>query len=199
MRYTVRGFTLLELIVVIAIIGILSVIIIPSFKTALARSRDAQRKLDILNIQKMMDDYALSDKPLPSGSYPHPSMYGRQNISPGFWDGYWDLSSSTSTVPFMKFLVDAGIASKVPVDPLSTSNYSNGYPYDPGYRYWYRPYIVYWDTNTSSYIYIPGYMIGIAKFENSTDNVLTFVGCPSQINANGAYNNLIYVVCGRLR
>jgi prepilin-type N-terminal cleavage/methylation domain-containing protein len=55
MRYRVRGFTLLELIVVIAIIGVLSVIIIPSFKNALARANDTKLKQFAINLEKRYD------------------------------------------------------------------------------------------------------------------------------------------------
>lgn len=48
---TLRGFTLLELIVVIAIISILAVIIAPSFNSALRRARDAKRVTELKNIQ----------------------------------------------------------------------------------------------------------------------------------------------------
>ena len=48
-KTSLRGFTLLELIVVIAIIGVLSVIIIPSFTTALARSRDGRKIAEFPN------------------------------------------------------------------------------------------------------------------------------------------------------
>ncbi len=55
MRLSVRGFTLLELIVVIAIIGVLSVIILPSFKNALDRANDTKVKQNITNIIKRYD------------------------------------------------------------------------------------------------------------------------------------------------
>ena len=66
MRSSVRGFTLLELIVVIAIIGVLSVIVIPSFATALARSRDAQRIVDMKNISGALDRYIKSTGKIPA-------------------------------------------------------------------------------------------------------------------------------------
>jgi prepilin-type N-terminal cleavage/methylation domain-containing protein len=55
MRHHVRGFTLLELIVVIAIIGVLSVIILPSFKNALARANDTKLKQFAITLDKKYD------------------------------------------------------------------------------------------------------------------------------------------------
>lgn len=49
---TVRGFTLLELIVVIAIIGVLSVIIIPTFRSALSKANDTKLKQNVTNTLK---------------------------------------------------------------------------------------------------------------------------------------------------
>jgi len=51
------GFTLLELIVVIAIISILSTIGINSFTAAQRRSRDAKRMTDIREIQTALEQY----------------------------------------------------------------------------------------------------------------------------------------------
>ncbi len=62
----IRGFTLLELIVVIAIVGVLSVIILPSFTTALARSRDGRKISELVGIQKSLAQWANNN----NGRYP---------------------------------------------------------------------------------------------------------------------------------
>lgn len=50
-----RGFTLLELIVVVAIIGVLSVILLPTFKTALGRANDTKLKQFAITLDKKFD------------------------------------------------------------------------------------------------------------------------------------------------
>ena len=68
-KTSLRGFTLLELIVVIAIIGVLSVIIIPSFTTALARSRDGRKVSEMSGLQKNLLQFAQNNNGLyPGGS-----------------------------------------------------------------------------------------------------------------------------------
>jgi len=52
-----KGFTLVELMVVIAIIGILSAIILANFTTARSKSRDGQRISDISQIQYALAAY----------------------------------------------------------------------------------------------------------------------------------------------
>lgn len=52
MRHAVRGFTLIELIVVIAIIGVLSVIIVPSFTSAINNSKIGRAKIEMEEITK---------------------------------------------------------------------------------------------------------------------------------------------------
>ena len=62
------GFTLIELLVVITIIGILATVGLASFRSAQAKSRDARRKADLVNIQKALEMY-LNDKDVyPSSS-----------------------------------------------------------------------------------------------------------------------------------
>jgi type II secretion system protein G len=52
-----RGFTLIELIVVMAILGLLATIGLVSFKSSQMKGRDAQRKSDLSQIQKAMEMY----------------------------------------------------------------------------------------------------------------------------------------------
>jgi type II secretion system protein G len=51
------GFTLIELILVMAIIGILAVIGIGSFTQAMTKSRDTQRKNDLNQIAKALESF----------------------------------------------------------------------------------------------------------------------------------------------
>lgn len=60
-----RAFTLVELLVVIAIIGLLSTVAVVSLGTARAKSRDAKRQADILQLSKAIDLYLDANGSLP--------------------------------------------------------------------------------------------------------------------------------------
>jgi len=60
-----KGFTLIELLIVIAILGFLSTIGLASFRSSQIKSRDAQRKHDLGQIQRALEAY-YNDK----GGYP---------------------------------------------------------------------------------------------------------------------------------
>jgi len=51
------GFTLMELLIVIAILGLLATIGLGSFRTSQMKGRDAQRKSDLSQIQKALEMY----------------------------------------------------------------------------------------------------------------------------------------------
>ncbi len=100
-----KGFTLLELLIVIVIIGILAVLIIPNLASGPQRARDSQRKSDLRNIKTALETY-YND----SNSYP---TAGAASCVP-------DASSclgtilTTGTTPYMK---------SVPKDPKASQNY----------------------------------------------------------------------------
>lgn len=60
-----NGFTLVELLIVIAIIGILSTLLTANFIGVRQRSRDSQRKADLRQMQSALELYRAD-----SGSYP---------------------------------------------------------------------------------------------------------------------------------
>ncbi len=60
-----QGFTLMEMVIVLAIIGLLAAIISPSVISALSRAKEATLKEDLKIMRKLIDDY-YGDK----GSYP---------------------------------------------------------------------------------------------------------------------------------
>ena len=60
-----KGFTLLELMIVIAIIGILATLAQPMFKTAVLKSKEAALKEDLFNLRNVLDQYYADN-----GKYP---------------------------------------------------------------------------------------------------------------------------------
>jgi general secretion pathway protein G len=56
-RLTSRGFTLIELMVVMAIIGILATIAVPAMKTAPIRAREAALKEDLYQLRSVIDQF----------------------------------------------------------------------------------------------------------------------------------------------
>ncbi len=60
-----RGFTLIELIIVFALIGILVGLALPQYKTSLKKAREAVLKEDLYILRKLIDQYH-TDK----GKYP---------------------------------------------------------------------------------------------------------------------------------
>ena len=90
------GFTLLELLIIIVIIGILGLLIIPNIIDAPKKNRDTQRKTDLRGIQKGLEDYFVANN-----SYPVSATAAPVNVALA-------ASLSAGTSPIIKPL---------PVDP----------------------------------------------------------------------------------
>lgn len=60
-----KGFTLLELLIVIIIVFVLAIIIVPNLISGPARARDSQRKQDMRQIKTALENYYQTN-----GSYP---------------------------------------------------------------------------------------------------------------------------------
>ncbi|MBI2051957.1 prepilin-type N-terminal cleavage/methylation domain-containing protein [Candidatus Roizmanbacteria bacterium] len=102
-----KGFTLLELMIVIVILGVLSSLITGNFLNSLKKGRDAQRKADLGNIQKALEMYYEDNR-----AYPTSLAFGGQLCYPG--------QNGCSTKIYMQ---------KLPNDPKPGINYV--YKIDP--------------------------------------------------------------------
>lgn len=110
-----KAFTLVELLVVMAIIGVLASLAVGNFRTAQARGRDATRKSDLKQIAHALELYYAD-----YGQYPNASgtlIAGCPSTPvPGTactWGTGWFRDSDTKTTYFKT----------LPADPVSQYNY----------------------------------------------------------------------------
>ena len=77
-----KGFSIIELIVVIAVIGILATIIIILVSSARTRGRDARRERDAHEIRTALGLYASDHDDYPTSNNPYPiTITGQDDIS----------------------------------------------------------------------------------------------------------------------
>jgi prepilin-type N-terminal cleavage/methylation domain-containing protein len=108
-----ESFTLIEMLIVIAIISIISTIVGINYSSGLKRARDAQRISDINMIVSAINSYRREKGKFPEETTP---------------TGEWE----TSIVPdqFMEYLkLPKNYLSSIPIDPKNNSNYYYAYRY----------------------------------------------------------------------
>lgn len=110
---TERGFTIVELLIVIVIIAILAAIIIVAYNGIQNRSYDSRRLSDVQDIQKAIEAYKVTN-----GVYP-PVTAANQDPQ-----GY---ESSYVTGSFLNSIKTSGLSGSMPVDPINNSTYSYRY------------------------------------------------------------------------
>lgn len=145
-----RGFTIVELLIVIVVIAILAAITIVAYNGIQQRTRDNARTQAVAQLQKALELYRVEH-----GRYP-PHIPSGANVPPGFSGAHGtSYSHSVDTAGnWMKNLVDAKVISSAPVDPLN--NNTN--------------YFVYWSSGVDGYgaCLEPFYMLGV-YYENSAN------------------------------
>lgn len=98
-----KGFTLIELIVVMAIVSILASLLVVNFSDVNKKGRDSKRKSDVQAMRTALELYRADEGSYPCGSPALPQTSGGAFVSP-----------SDGTFEYMK---------KVPKDPRSDGDY----------------------------------------------------------------------------
>jgi type II secretion system protein G len=171
MKKTTRGFTIVELLVVIVVIAILAAITIVAYNGIQTRARDTQRIQDIKTIAKALELYKIQN-----GSYP--TAVGSTG------QGGWEISTpTTSNSDFLAVLRTSGTISKVPVDPVNSGDMyaTNAKIY---YYYLYPAGNAGCDASRGAY-----YILGVRNGESGASSGLTPFTC-------GSYGNTGWISIG---
>jgi type II secretion system protein G len=123
------GFTIVELLIVIVVIGILAAIVVVAYTGIQGRARDTQRVVDLKTITKALEVYKINN-----GVYPTP--VSTPNASS------WEVSTNGSNVAtnFLSALVSTNGVSKIPVDPTNTGSALNPSYNNSTFEYFYYVY-----------------------------------------------------------
>jgi len=136
-QHVPRGFTLIELVVVISILAILSGVLVPRVTNHLKSARDARRLADIKAVRAAIEQYHIE-----KGTYPP------ANANSSY--GGWDVSNDGD---FIRALRDNGYLDEDAVDPLNDATFH--------YRYYVYARGSYGCQGNSEF-----YVLGIRNFES---------------------------------
>jgi prepilin-type N-terminal cleavage/methylation domain-containing protein len=113
-----KAFTLIELIIVVAIIGILATVVMISLSAAQAKARDGRRKADVVNAKKVVDLF-YSEK----NRYPYCSSAHNGSECA--------FSNTTGTEAFYGGSTKGGIYSTNGDAAWLANYFTGGFPIDP--------------------------------------------------------------------
>lgn len=139
-KHLYKGFTIIELIVVIATIAVLAAVIISNVNQYAAKARDAKRAADTKNILKALMMFQADNGcvPITYGGGTCPGVNGYAGADPAGWD-YSSQGAQGPSTPFLPFLVSGGYLKVVPVDPINNMTGDTSPANTYAYRYYCYP------------------------------------------------------------
>jgi len=120
-RRFLQGFTIVELLIVIVVIGILATITVTIYNGVQIRSQDAKRAQDISSIKKALLAYDAM-----YGGVPQTGVYGGNGV------GGWDNSSRTNWINFLNS--GFGPMPRDSINTITNTDANGDFPGDPGER-----------------------------------------------------------------
>jgi general secretion pathway protein G len=111
MKRSKKGFTLVEILIVVIILGILAAIVIPQFTQASTEARLSSLRTNLQTIRGQLLLY----KTQHNEAYPTSSFTTQMTT-------YTDLSGGTATAPDSTHTFGPYLQGNIPVNPLSNSN-----------------------------------------------------------------------------
>lgn len=120
-----KGFTLVEILLVVAIIGVLSTLVLINVGGYTKKARDSQRLSDMRQIQNALEQYYTFNF-----SYPGPVSSWGEGTTCGGWDTSQNDDDNDGR-SWLEPLIDKAFMKTVPKDPTALSGGSCG-----GYRYY---------------------------------------------------------------
>lgn len=137
-RKSKQGFTLIEILIVVAIIGILTALVSVNLQSARQRARDVQRKADLKSIQQALEmyknDQQFASYPATIGWKGSVGTYMKGGVpqdptnrsNPTGWTDYTYTRSATDT---LEYTLVACLENSGDSDKDGTNSCTNGYSY----------------------------------------------------------------------